>query len=155
MGRQVHGHAVLEVDAEVADDVVARHQLLVVLGVHEVVLVTVLVQEGVLALVHGGALDHFGRAVTLRHLHSVGDAAHVELGHRRALAGVDVFGAEHDVELAVHVEDGALAQGTGDDFHVSGPWVSANLKSADESGGDSLCTRTYTIITKFASPPIL
>jgi hypothetical protein len=98
-------------------------------------LVPVLVQEGVLALIHRGALDHLGGAVTFRHLHPVGDAPHVQLGHRRALAGVDVFGVQHNVELAVHVDDGALAQGTGLNFHVIRSLRLGGRKSADELGG--------------------
>ena len=70
-----------------------------------------------LALLDIGALDLFGGAPALRDLHAVGDAAHVELGHRRALAGMDVLGGEDDVELAVLVDDLALAQRTGDDLH--------------------------------------
>ena len=52
-----------------------------------------------------GALDLLGGAVALRHLHAVGDAAHVELGDGRALAGVDVLGGENHIEPAVHIDD--------------------------------------------------
>ncbi len=69
----------------------------------------VAVEEGVLALLDIGALDLLGGAVALRDLHPVGDAAHVELRHRRALAGVDVFGKEDHIELAVLIDDVAFA----------------------------------------------
>ncbi len=87
------------------------------LGVHEVVALAVLVEEVVVAVLDEGALDLLGRAVALGDLHAVGDAAHVELGHRRALAGVDVLGAQDDVELAVLFDDVALAERAGDDLH--------------------------------------
>ena len=44
------------------------------------------------------------------------DAAHVDLGNGRALAGMEVLGGQNDVELAVHVENIALADGRGDDL---------------------------------------
>jgi hypothetical protein len=55
-------------------------------------------------------LDLLGRPVALRNLHAVGDAAHVQLGHRRALAGVDVLGEQDHVELAVLFDDVALTE---------------------------------------------
>ena len=67
--------------------------LVVVLRVHEVVALAVLVEEAVLPVLDEGALDLLGGAVALGDLHAVGDAAHVDLGHRRALAGMNVFGA--------------------------------------------------------------
>jgi hypothetical protein len=77
----------------------------------------VLVEEGVVAVVDDGALDRLGGAVALGDLHPVGDAPHVQLGDRGALAGMDVLGAEHDVELALKIDDGPLAERAGDDFH--------------------------------------
>ena len=68
------------------------------------------IEEGEVAVVDEGALDLFGGPPAFRHLHPVGDAAHVQLGHRGALAGVDVLGGEHHIELALHIDDGALAQ---------------------------------------------
>ena len=71
-----------------------------------------------LAVLDEGALDLLGGPVALGDLHPVGDPAHVELGHRRALAGMDVLGRQDDVELAVDVDDVALAERAGDDLHV-------------------------------------
>ena len=70
-----------------------------------------------LALLDMGALHLLGRAVALRHLHAVRDAAHVELRHRRALAGMDVLGEKDHIELAVLVDDIAFAKRAGDDLH--------------------------------------
>ena len=84
--------------------------LIVALRVHEVEALAVLVEEGVLAVLHEGALDLLGGAVALGDLHAVGDAAHVELGHRRALAGMDVLRRQDDIELAVEIDDVALAE---------------------------------------------
>ena len=70
-----------------------------------------------LAILDEGALDLLGGAVALGDLHPVGDAAHVELGDRGALAGVDVLGGENDIELAVEVDDVAFAERRGDDLH--------------------------------------
>ena len=79
--------------------------------------VTVLVHELVLFVLDEGAFDLVGGLEPQRHLHPVGDAAHVHLRHRRALAGMDVFGGDDDPELAVDLDDIALAQRAGDDFH--------------------------------------
>ena len=70
-----------------------------------------------LAVLHVGALDLLGGLVALRRLHAVADPAHVDLGGRRALAGMEAFGVEHDVELAVEFDDIAFAERAGDDFH--------------------------------------
>jgi hypothetical protein len=64
-----------------------------------------------------GALDLFGGLVTLCGLHAVAEAAHIDLGCRGALAGVEIFGAEDDVELTLDFDDIAFAKRTGDDFH--------------------------------------
>ena len=57
-----------------------------------------------------GALQRVGGLVAHHRLHAVRDAAHVDGGGRRALAGVHGLGLEHDVELAVLVlDDIALA----------------------------------------------
>ncbi|MNV80013.1 hypothetical protein D3C71_1735900 [compost metagenome] len=69
----------------------------------------IFIEEGVLAVFDEGALDLFGRAVALGDLHAVGNAAHVDLGDRRALARVEVLGGKNDIELAVNVENVALA----------------------------------------------
>ena len=70
-----------------------------------------------LAVLDIGRLDLLGRAVALRHLHAVRNAAHVELRHRRAFSRMDVLGEKDDIELAVLVDDIAFAKRTGDDLH--------------------------------------
>jgi hypothetical protein len=67
-------------------------------------------------VVDEGALQLLGGLVALRHLHAVGDPAHVDLGGRRALAGMEVFGRQDDIKLAVDLDDVALADLAGDDF---------------------------------------
>ncbi len=63
-----------------------------------------------LAILDKGALDLVGGLVAQRHLHAVGDPAHIHLGDRRALAGMDVFGGHDDPELAVDFDDIAFSQ---------------------------------------------
>jgi hypothetical protein len=77
----------------------------------------ILIKERVLAVLDMGALDLLGGAVALGHLHAVGNAAHVELGDGRALAGMDVLGGQDHVELAVLVDDVAFTEGTGNYLH--------------------------------------
>ena len=89
---------------------VLRHRdLLEGLGLHEVEAHVVLVEVVVGLLLEVGALDLVGGAVALGDLHAVGDAAHVEMRHRRALAGMDVLGLHDDAQLAVDVEHVAFA----------------------------------------------
>src|SRR6185503_21053125 len=45
----------------------------------------------------------------------------VELGDRGALAGMDILGAQHDIEPTIHVDDIAFSQRAGDDSHGSLP----------------------------------
>jgi hypothetical protein len=150
VGRQDDGHVFLQIGAQVADHFLGGHELVVAFRVHEVIALAVLVQEGVVALVDEGALDGLGRAVAFRHLHPVRDAAHVQLGDRRALAGVDVFDVENDVELAVHIDDETLPQRAGGDFgHVVRPWIPRR------PGAARICVGyrpPIAILAKFASP---
>jgi hypothetical protein len=124
--------SVLQPGRGVADHVLGADDLVEVFRVHEMEAFAVLVEEGVVAVVDEGALDLLGGAPPLRHLHPVGDAAHVQLGDRRALAGVDVLGREDDVELALHIDDGAFAERAGGYLHVSDPWLGG--KRRDEPG---------------------
>ena len=117
MNKQFHRHLGLQVFGRVADDVLMGGELLVVLHVHEMEAFAVVVHELVGALLHLGALDLVGGLVALRGFHAVADPAHVELGDGRALAGVDVFGGQDDVELAVEIDDISLAERAGNDFH--------------------------------------
>ena len=77
----------------------------------------VVVEELMLAVLDMGALDLLGGLVALRGLHAVADAAHVDLGGRRALAGMEALGGQDDVELAVDIKNIALADGAGDNLH--------------------------------------
>ena len=79
--------------------------------------VAVLVEVGVFHLLDMGALDLVGGLVAHLGLHAVGNPAHIDLGGRRALAGMKTFRVEDDIELAVDIDDVALAERTGDDFH--------------------------------------
>ena len=81
-------------------------------------MLAVLIQVRVVVIFDEGALDLFRRLVAIRGLHPIGQPAHVDLRRRRALAGMEAFCGEHDVKLAVlSLENIALADGTGDDFH--------------------------------------
>ena len=77
----------------------------------------VAIDELVLAILDHGALDLLGGLVALRSLHAVADAAHVDLGGRGALARMEAFGGQDDVELVVDLEDVALADRAGDNLH--------------------------------------
>ena len=115
-GLHVDLHAVLEERGLVADDVGGDGELLEGFGLHEVVALGVIVEILVFALVDVGLLDHFDGAPAADDLHAIGHAAHVDVGHRVALAGVDVFRREHDVQVAVLLDDVAFAQRRGDDL---------------------------------------
>src|SRR5262249_12818826 len=99
--------------------------LVVMLRSHEMEAVAVLVKVLKLAVLHVGAFHLLGRLVALRHLYAVADPAHVDLGGRGTLAGVEAFGVEDDVELAVEFDDIALAERAGDDFHGEFPAFAA------------------------------
>ena len=112
-----HLHLGLQIGGLIADHVGLERDLVVALHIHEMEAFAVLVHELVLAVLDEGALDLIGGLEAQRHLHAVGNAAHVHLGHRRAFAGVDVLGGDDDPELAVDFDDIAFTQRTGDDFH--------------------------------------
>ncbi len=117
MDAQLHFHLRLQIGGLVADHLGRNRDLVVVVGIHEVKAVGVGIEKLVLALLHMGALDLLGGLPALRHLHAVGDSAHIDLGDRRALAGMDAFDGQDGIELAVHVHDVAFAKRAGDDFH--------------------------------------
>ncbi len=110
-------HLRLQIGGLIADDVGRHRDLVVAFHVHEMEAVAVLVDELVLAVLDEGALDLLGGLEAQRDLHAVGDPAHVDLGHRRALAGMDVLGRDDDLELAVDLDDVAFSERAGDDFH--------------------------------------
>src|SRR5262249_46495444 len=87
------------------------------------------------ALLDMRALDLLGGLVALRGLYAVADPAHVNLGGRRALAGVEALGVEHDVELAVEIDDVALAERRGDDSHVNSSVSLSGLAAAGRDVG--------------------
>src|SRR6266481_6969417 len=66
-------------------------------------------------------LDLVGGLVASRNLHAVADPAHFDLADRGSLAGVDVFGGQNHIKLAVLLDDVALANRTGDDFQSCFP----------------------------------
>ena len=70
----------------------------------------VLIHELVLVVLDEGALDLVGGLKAQRHLHAIGDAAHVHLGHWRALAGMDALDGDNDPEFAVDFDDIAFSQ---------------------------------------------
>src|SRR3984957_14742123 len=77
----------------------------------------VLVHELVFVVLDKGALDLIGGLEAQRHLHAIGNAAHIHLGHRCALAGMDALDGDNDPEFAVYFDDIAFSQRAGDDFH--------------------------------------
>ena len=108
----------------------------------------VVVEELVLAILDDGALDLLDGLVALRNLHAVADAAHVDLGGRGALAGMEAFGGQNDVELAVDVENIALADGAGDNLHRC---YSSWLRRPGRSAAPVISGRTILILAGFAS----
>ncbi len=103
----------------------SRHlDLLVILVVHEVEAVAVRIEEVVLLVLDEGALDLLGGLEAVGHLDAVGEAAHVDLRRRRALAGKEALGGQDDAEMAVlALDDVALANRAGDDFHFNYPFA--------------------------------
>src|SRR5271157_5345421 len=79
--------------------------------------VGVLVHVLVLAVLDEGPLDLVGGLVAQPNLHAVGNPADVHLGHRRALAGMNILHRDDDAELAVNLNDIAFSERAGDDFH--------------------------------------
>ena len=103
-------HLRLEVGGLVADDIGRERDLVVVLHIHEMEAVAVLIKKLMFAFLDRGTLDLLGRLVALLRLYAIADPAHVNLRGRRAFAGMEAFGVEHDVKLTVEVEDIALAE---------------------------------------------
>ena len=54
-------------------------------------------------------------------LHAVANAAHFQMGDGRALAGMEIFRLQDDIELAVLLDDIAFAHGAGDNRNHWGP----------------------------------
>src|SRR5256714_4956515 len=107
----------MQIGSLIADDVRLDGDLVIVVHVHEMEAIAVLVEELMLAFFHGRPLDLLGGLVALLGLYPVADPAHVHLRGRGALAGMETFGVQHDVELAVEFDDIALAERRGDDSH--------------------------------------
>src|SRR6202045_1199431 len=112
-----HLHLGVQIGGLIADEVGLERDLVVALHIHKVEAFAVLVHELVLAVLDEGALDLVGGFEPQREFYAVGNAADVHLGHRRALAGMDVLGGDDDPELAVDFDDIAFTQRTGDDSH--------------------------------------
>src|SRR5437588_5236972 len=83
--------------------------------------VGILIEIVVVVILDRRLLDLVGGLVALRNLYPVADPAHFDLADRGSLAGMDVFGSQNDVELAVLLDDVALANRTGDDFQSCFP----------------------------------
>src|SRR6202035_2833780 len=112
-----HLHLGVQIGGLIADEVGLERDLVVALHIHKVEAFAVLVHELVLAVLDEGALDLIGGFEPQREFYAVGNAADIHLGHRRALAGMDVLGVDDDPELAVDFDDIAFTQRTGDDSH--------------------------------------
>ena len=117
MHAEPHFHFRLQIGGLIPDHLRRNRDLIVIVGVHEVEAVGVIIEELVLPILHMGALDLLGGFPALRHLHAVGNSAHIDLGYRRAFAGMDAFHGQDDIELAVHVHDIAFAKRASDDSH--------------------------------------
>ena len=135
----------MQVGGLIADDVVLHRQLLVIFHVHEVEAVGILVEKLIFAFLDRGALDLLGGLVALLGLHAVADPAHVDLRRRRSLAGKEAFGVQDDIKPPLDIKNIALADRTGDDFHVM---FSTCL---DGRTGRNV-GRTILILMMFASP---
>src|SRR5437762_10747749 len=83
--------------------------------------VGVLVEVVEVVILDRRPLDLVGGLVASRNLHPVADASHFDLADRGSLAGMDVFGGQNHVKLAVLLDDVALANRTGDDFQSCFP----------------------------------
>src|SRR5215813_13794635 len=144
-------HFGLEIGRLVADDVRGQGDLVVVFGIHEMEAVAVLVEELVLAILHVCAFDLLGRLITLGDFDAITDPAHVDLGGRRALTRMETLGVQHDVELAVELDDIAFAKRAGDDPHGCGSLILAGqavpAAGAPDSGGNipilRLCASSF------------
>src|SRR5262249_12896880 len=91
------------------DHALGHMDLIIGLRVHEYEMVAIAIKIGVGALVDEGALEAVGRLVALVYFHSIRDTAHLQLGDRRSLAGMDVLRRQHDIKLAVLLDDVAFA----------------------------------------------
>ena len=137
--RQDDLHPFLQPLRLIADDVGGNLDLVVGLGVHEVIAVGVGIEEVVILVLDEGALDLLGGLEAVGHLHAVGKAAHVDLRRRRALAGMKAFGRKDDAELTVlPLDDIALANRACDNFHLPYP---QNWR-ARSRGGDFVLKRS-------------
>jgi hypothetical protein len=69
--------------------------------------------------------------VALVNLHSVADAAHLNLRHGSTFTGVKIFGTENDIKSTLFIlDDVAFAQAAGDDFSQSYPLRQERLETA-------------------------
>ena len=121
VARAVEGHPVLEVLGGLAELVGGEHELVVRVGVHEVVLVAVAVQELDRPLLHRGPRPL--RPGLERALHGLAalDVAQRDPHLGRAATHLDVVVVEDLPELAVELDGDALLQFAGADHRV-GSW---------------------------------
>ena len=124
-------HAFLQEDLLIADHIIRNIQLLIAGIIHEVIAVAIGIEIAEFIVFDESALDLFGRLVAHAGLHAIRQAAHVDLGRGRALAGVEALSGEDDIEIAVFVlNDVALADRTGDDSHVMNSLVDGGRGAA-------------------------
>ncbi len=90
-------HVLGEIGALIPDHALRHMDLIEGVGFHEHVRVVVLIEVIVFAFVDEGLFDGIGGFVALLHLNAVGNPAHLQMGHRRALARMNIFGTYDDV----------------------------------------------------------
>ena len=81
-------------------------------------MVAVHIEELHLLLVEAHALHRLLRAEALVELGAAAQVAHLDLGERAALAGLDQLAPEHDPQLALMFEDEARLDVDGIDLHA-------------------------------------
>ena len=91
------------------------------LGLHKNVLFAVLIEILEILMLDEGLLDAVGGAQALDGLHAIGDAAHFQMGDGRALAGMNILGGQHQIELAFLLYDIAFAHRAGDNRNHGKP----------------------------------
>jgi len=118
--RDLAFHAFLQESCLVADQVGIQMNLLETLGVHEDIVIAILIEIAVGDRLDESSLHGVGGLVADGCLDPVRDAPHVDGCRRRALAGVHAFSLEDDIELAIlMLDDIALAGAACDDLdHV-------------------------------------
>ena len=121
VARPVDGHAVLQEADGVVERLGPQAELLVRLGLHEVEVVAVAVQELDRAAVDLGPRPALARLERLLDRAALLDVAQLDPDLGRAAAHLDVVVVEDLPEVAVKLDDDALAQLAGADHGVGAP----------------------------------